>query len=96
MQVGNSQKWAFFCHIKCMTEKRLAYKMCKRVLFILTGKQINKLPENHIVRRMLEDLQYSADSLLRCSNPEAAIKLYQKVINSSCENVKEKINELII
>lgn len=79
-----------------MTEKRLAYKMCKRVLFILTGKQINKLPENHIVRRMLEDLQYSADSLLRCSNPEASIKLYQKVINSSCENVKEKINELII
>lgn len=96
MQVENSQKWAFFCHIKCMAEKRLAYKMCKRVLFILTGKQINKLPENHIVRRMLEDLQYSADSLLRCSNPEAAIKLYQKVINSSCENAKEKINELII
>lgn len=96
MQVENNQKWAFFCHIKCMTEKRLAYKMCKRVLFILTGKQINKLPENHIVRRMLEDLQYNADSLLRCSNPEAAIKLYQKVINSSCENVKEKINELII
>lgn len=96
MQVENSQKWAFFRHIKCMTEKRLAYKMCKRVLFILTGKQINKLPENHIMRRMLEDLQYSADSLLRCSNPEAAIKLYQKVINSSCENVKEKINELII
>lgn len=96
MQVENNQKWAFFCHIKCMTEKRLAYKMCKRVLFILTGKQINKLPENHIVRRMLEDLQYSTDSLLRCSNPEAAIKLYQKVINSSCENVKEKINELII
>lgn len=96
MQVENNQKWAFFCHIKCMTEKRLAYKMCKRVLFILTGKQINKLPENHIVRRMLEDLQYSADSLLRCSNPKAAIKLYQKVINSSCENVKEKINELII
>lgn len=96
MKANNNQKWSFFCHVKCMSEKRIARKILKNALFILTGKKVNQLPNNHVVMEVLDDLEYYADSLLRAANPDEAVRIYKNILNGACENVKEKINGLII
>lgn len=78
-----------------MSEKRLAYKILKKSLYVLTGKKVNNLPRNHIMFRVLEDLEYNVDCLLRAANPDEAIKIYRNILNYACESVKDKINNLI-
>lgn len=91
MKAKNNQKWSFFCQVKCMPEKRIAYRVLKKALFILTGKKVSKIPENHIMFGILDDLEYYADSLLRAANPDEAVRIYKNILNDACENVKGKI-----
>lgn len=96
MEVKNTDKWMFFCHIKCMSEKRLSYRLLKRALFVLTGKKVSKLPENHILRGILDDLEYCAGSLLQASNPDEAKKMFDKTVKRACQEIERQINNLII
>lgn len=96
MKAKNNQEWNFFCHMKCMSEKRIAYRVLKKALFILTGKKFSKIPENHIMLDILGDLEYHANSLLCAAHPNEAIKIYKNILNNTCENVKGEINKLIV
>lgn len=78
-----------------MSEKRIAYKMLKKSLFILTGKKVNQLPNNHVVMEVLEDLQDYAYRLLKASNPDSACQLYITFLNKSIDNINSRLFNLI-